>query len=159
MPTIFRLLSEFAWAIFLAMAAFNYQKARAAVDSFPPERATEAALYLKRLLVGANLPWLVMAAGYLTGFTPTIWYYFRPQDGNVFVLAWLALAFLLSCLFAWWVLLQGGAEKVRDMSLLVVLGQPNVKSLLMIKLQAAAGPLIFPIWIYLAVSMNAEIPR
>lgn len=96
-----------------------------------------------------------------TGYTPTVWHYFRPQDGNPFVIAWLTVVLLTTCAYAWWVLFAGGAQKVRDLNLMAAVGQHRSKpqSLLSIKLFAAFGPLFFPIWLYLVVSMNAPLPK
>ena len=91
----------------------------------------------------------------------TVWYYFRPQDGNPFVIAWLGIIFLLSCVFAWWVFLAGGARKVSELNLMAMLGHRTTKPMSenMVKFFAVLGVAIFPVWVYLAVSMNAPLPR
>ncbi len=162
MPIYFRLLSEYFWLIVLGFAVFNYRKARGAIlTSEPTGQVGEAEIYLKRFVLYANLPWVVMGLGQILGYTPTVWYYFRPQDGNPFVIAWLAVAFVTSCAYAWWVLFAGGAQKVRDLKLMAFFGQRSSKpqSLLSIKLLAAIGPLFFPVWVYMVVSMNAPLPK
>ena len=162
MPDFFRLISEYFWLVALGFAAFNYWKAaRDTLRIAAPGKASEARTYLRGFALASALPWVIMGAGQVTGATPNIWHYFRPQDGNDFVLAWLALVFVLTCLFAWWVLLAGGAKKVVEFNLVAVLGQhgPKPPSEKMIKFLAALGVLLFPIWVYLAVSMNAPIPE
>ena len=162
MPSVFRVLSEYFWLISLGFGAFNYRKASGAIASSEPSGQTsEAGTYLKRFAAGANLPWVVMGLGQILGYTPTVWYYSRPQDGNPFVIAWLAIVLLVTCVYAWWVLFNGGSQKVRDLNLMAVVGQHSStpRSLLSIKLFAAFGPLFFPVWLYLVVSMNASLPK
>ncbi|HVK56448.1 MAG TPA: hypothetical protein VM532_15655 [Burkholderiales bacterium] len=158
MPPFFRLLSEYFWLIALSFSAFNYRKARGAIAT---SQASKGAIYLQRFALCASLPWVVMGLGQILGFTPTIWHYFRPQDGNPFVIAWLAVILVLTCAYAWWVLFAGGAQKVRDLNLMAALGQHSSKppSLLFVKLFAAFGPLFFPLWLYMVVSMNVPLPK
>ncbi len=161
MPDFFRLISEYFWLIALGFAAFNYGKAeRETAKTAKSEKAVEASTYVRNFSIVAALPWLVMGAGQMTGSTPTVWYYFRPQDGNVFVIGWLAVVFAISCLFAWWVFVAGGAKKVVEFNLLAAIGQHGTKppSENMVKFFAALGVLIFPIWVLLAVSMDAPLP-
>src|SRR5262249_5301010 len=96
----------------------------------------------------------------LTGGTPTIWHYFRPQDRNPFVLAWLASGFVLSCVFAYWVLLSDGAKKVTEFNLMSALGQSNTKppSEKTVKIFAALGVLIFPVGVSTAAPRNVPLP-
>lgn len=164
MPSLFSFLSQYFWLVALGIGIFNYVKARGALgerEVTSAGQANEAEVYLKRFALGANLPWIVMGLGQITGYTPMVWYYFRPQDGNPFVIAWLAVALLITCTYSWWVLFKGGAEKVRDLNLMAALGQHRSKapSLLSIKLFAAFGPLFFPVWVYMVVHMNAPLPK
>ncbi len=166
MPDLFRLISEYFWLVALGFAAFNYWKAaRDTSRDTSPGKVAEAKTYLRNFALASALPWFIMGAGQITGATPTVWSYFRPQDSNVFVLAWLGLAWLasvfaLSCVFAWWVFLAGGARKVAEFNLVAVFGQHGAKppSEKMIKFFAALGVLMLPIWVYMAVSMNAPLP-
>jgi hypothetical protein len=162
MPTFFRLIWEYFWLIGLVFGVFNYLRARKQLAALNGGGlANEGHRYLKVFTAGVNLPWVVMAAGQLLGYTPTVWYYFRPQDENPFVIAWLVVVFVLSFAYAWWVLFSCGAEKVRDLNLMVALGQRAAEppSLTFIKSMAALGVLFFPVWVYMAASMNAPLPK
>jgi hypothetical protein len=162
MPAFFRLLSQYFWLVALCFGVINYWRARAAmIASSSSISASAGESYLKYFFLGANLPWVVMGLGQILGYTPTVWYYFRPQDRNPFVISWLAVVFVTMCTFAWWVLFADGAEKVRDFKLMSVLGQRASKPLplLYVKVFAALGPLIFPVWLYLVVSMNTLLPK
>ncbi len=162
MPDFFRLVSEYFWVIALAFSAINYWKARRdALRTVGPEKASEAITYLRNFALAGALPWVIMGVGQLSGETPTVWHYFRPQDGSPFVLAWLAAVFAISCLFAWWVLLKSGAKKVVEFNLMAALGQHGAKSPSenMIKFFAVLGVLMFPLWVFTAVSMNTPLPK
>jgi len=161
MPDFFRLISEYFWIVALAFAAFNYWKSdRDTTRTVAPDKAREARIYLRNFAFAGALPWLIMGAGQITGATPTVWHYFRPQDRNVFVIGSLATIFALSCYFAWWVFVANGAKKIVEFNLVAALGQHGAKppSEGMVKVFAALGVLIFPIWVYMAVSMNAPLP-
>lgn len=161
MPGLFHFISQYFWAIALAFAAFNYWKAdRDTMRTVQPKNAEEARAYLRNFATAGALPWLIMGVGQLTGATPTVWHYFRPQDENVFVLSWLAATFALTCLFAWWVFAASGAKKTVEFNLMAALGQHGSKppSERMVKFFAALGVLGFPLWVYMAMSMNAPLP-
>ncbi len=162
MPDFFRFASEYFWAIALAFTVFNYWKAeRNITKSVGLDRVPEGKRYLRNFAATGALPWVIMGAGQVTGATPTVWHYFRPQDRSAFVLAWLATIFALSCLYAGWVFIANGAEKVVEFNLMAAFGQNAAKppSVKMVKFFAALGVLIFPIWVYIAVSMNVPLPR
>jgi hypothetical protein len=159
----FHVLSAYFWVVALALSAFNCWKAgqSSAMSTLAPDKVFAARAYLRKFAIASAIPWVIMGVGQLTGLTPTVWHYFRPQDGNVFVLAWLAAIFTLSGVFAWWVWLADGAKKVVELNLLAALGQRGAKppSERVAKLFAALGVVIVPIWVYGAISMNAPIPR
>ena len=160
MPSFFRLISEYFWLIALAFGVVNYVRARKLLAARSDPGVDEACDYLRVFTVGLNLPWVVMGAGKLLGYTPTVWYYFRPQDRNPFVIAWLVVIFLLTLGNALWVF-AGGAEKIRDLNLMAAFGQNASKppSLTAIKLFSLFGVLFFPVWVYIAVSMDAPLPK
>jgi hypothetical protein len=160
---LFRLMSQYFWLLALAFAAFNYARARKSItESVPSDRIAEASALLKRFAVVGVLPWVVVGAGHILGFTPTIWLYFRPQDGNPFVIAWIGVSFLIACGYAYWVLFAGGAEKVWDLRLMAAFGQLNPQrqqSLGSIKFLAGFGPFFLIAWVVLVVCMDAQLPK
>lgn len=162
MPTFFGLISKYFWLLLLVIGVINYRKALSTSAMLGASNQTdEAERYLKRFSIGANIPWVVMGIGQVFGYTPTIWYYFRPQDGNPFVIAWLLTILVTTSLYAYWVLFASGAQKVIDYNLMSAVGQRKARppSLWYIKLFAALGPLFLPVWVYLAASMNVPLPR
>ena len=161
MPGFFHLISQYFWLIALGFAAFNYRMAAdATAAAVEPKKLPEARAYMRNFALAGALPWVIMGVGQITGFAPTVWHYFRPQDGNVFVLLWLATLFALSCLFAWWVFMADGAKKMVEFNLMAALGQYGSKPLSanMIKLFAALGVLMLPVWVSVAMSMNMPLP-
>ncbi|MDD5335942.1 MAG: hypothetical protein PHS32_19585 [Rhodoferax sp.] len=162
MPDIFNFVSRNFWLLALGFALFNFVVAHRAASRQSTEASVlEAVAYVRKFALASAIPWVIMGVGQLSGATPTVWQYFRPQDGSPFVLAWLASIFVLSCVFAWWALFANGAEVVAKYNLMTVLGQRGTKisSVRSIKLFALLGVLVFPVWVYMAVSMNVPLPR
>jgi hypothetical protein len=157
----FGLMSRYFWAVGLVVTLANYLVAkRRVLGSTPATARPEAARYLRRFGMAGALPWALMGVGYLTDITPTVWYYFRPQDLNPFVVAWFACIFALAVINAVWVLGMGGAEKVREHRLYSAFspGYAKPMSVTKIKLIAALGPPFFLAWLLMAVSMDAPHP-
>jgi hypothetical protein len=102
------------------------------------------------------IPLAVMALGQQLGQTPTVLHYFRPQDGNPFVFAWLAVLFLQACFHAWWVLLADGAAKLEAVGLWSVIGVRAPTWV--VKLMAGAGPFFILLWAGLLSMMDVPIP-
>jgi len=162
MPDIFNFVSRNFWLLALCFALFNFVVAnRAASRQATEASAFEATAYVRKFALAGAVPWVIMGVGQMTGATPTVWHYFRPQDGNPFVLGWLASIFVLSCAFAWWALFANGAEVVAKYNLMAVLGQhgANAPSVRSIKLFSLFGVLFFPVWVYMVISMNLPLPR
>jgi hypothetical protein len=69
------------------------------------------------LASGLIFPWLIVGYGVLFGGVTKFWSFFRPQDGNPYVLAWFAAAFLMSLIYSVWVLFFDGDKKLVDFHL------------------------------------------
>lgn len=154
MLPVFHLVSEYFWLLCLAIGSLNCLRARKALPRDADGQVNAvAASYLTLLAIGTNGPWLVMGLGQLVGSTPTVWHYFPSRHGNPFVVIWLVNIFLATGIYAWWVFFANGAEQVRELNLLAVLGQNTRKppSERMIKLGAFLGLLMVPAWVLLAV--------
>jgi nitrate reductase NapE component len=162
MPEPFRLISEYFWIACLGVTWFNAERAKRRVTErgLPDDQMREAEVYIRRFALLASLPWIVVGVGQVAGSTPTIWYYFRPQDGNPFVLAWLVLVALLNGALSAWILLGGGARKIVQLGLADVFGRRRLKSpsVLVVKLYAVLSVAIIPAWIWGVLTMNPTIP-
>ncbi len=75
-----------------------------------PELADGYRRFFYGFLFWGNLPWLVMGIGIELGGVPTVFSYFRPRDGNPFVLAWFASDIALWLLGFYWLFARRGAE-------------------------------------------------
>lgn len=62
------------------------------------------------LITLGNLPWLIMGLGIVSGYTNTIFDYFRPRDLNNIVLVFHIVTLLLMLATFNWVFFRGGAE-------------------------------------------------
>lgn len=62
------------------------------------------------VLFWGNLPWLVMGTGIELGGVPSVFSFFRPRDGNPFVLAWFGAVVMLWVLGFYWLFARRGAE-------------------------------------------------
>src|SRR5437899_12760233 len=103
--TLFNAVGRYFWLICLAISAYQYYAARRRVDA--EEHLSEFVRiqrtgYLQLLIGASTLPWIVMGLGQLTGSTSTVWDYFRPQDMNPFVLAFVGSVFALSVAMLYW---------------------------------------------------------
>ena len=160
----FDLIGHWFWALCILFCLFNYRRAsgearvRFAGD---PMRAAAAERLLRLFATFNTLPWLVMGAGMLLGGVPGVWTYFRPQDGNPFVLAWLAAIFLTSLAFAVFVFAFDGAAKMVECGVTSMFGGSGQapRSSRTIKLMAAFGPFFIVFWIWLVITMNAPVPH
>ena len=107
------LLSSYFWAFALVIGVVNFfivrQRAVREMAKKPELREGYEKL-LRGYAVATNLPWVVMGLGMLLGGVPSIWSFFRPRDGNPFVLAWYVTVIAVNTIVSLWVLLQGGAD-------------------------------------------------
>ncbi|MEO5823839.1 MAG: hypothetical protein ABIT71_25315 [Vicinamibacteraceae bacterium] len=157
-PAPLRLVFAYFWAIGLAITAANYVKARRSLDAamLSPDRKAAGQRYLRTFAIMSAIPLAVIGLGQQLGYTPTVFHYFRPQDGNPFVFAFLTLSFLQACVLAWWVVLADGAATIEELGLWAAVG-PVTPPTWVIKLMAGAGPFFILLWIGLVSQMDAPI--
>jgi hypothetical protein len=70
---------------------------------------------LKMMLGSAfwqNVTWIVMGIGLTIGKVPTFFHYFRPRDGNPYVLAWWASIAAVFIIGSYWIYIGQGAAKL-----------------------------------------------
>lgn len=159
----FHFISRNFWVICLVVSMFNYLAAERWLQSLATVNAEQAEVgkrYRRWVALAGAMPWFVMGYGHVIGGVPTVWYYFRPQDRDPYVLAWLGSIFLLTVLFGVWVFVAGGARKINQYEVFRVLGMRGKKPMpeLLIKFLAAIGPFGTVLWAYLAASMNVLTP-
>ena len=160
----FDFIAYWFWAVCLVFGFVNYRRASRQTQArlvADPQRAAMAERLLRRFALLMAVPWLVMGVGVLLGGVPGVWHYFRPQDGNPYVIAWIASVFALSVAFAVWVFACDGAARMTEFGLTGLFGGRGgmPRSPLGIKLMAAAGPFFTLFWIWLVITMNAPVPH
>lgn len=102
-----------AWILFIVVTVFNafYLKARSQkIIAKQPDLQEGYDQLFKAYLIYLNIPWVVMGIGVLFGGVPSVFSFFRPRDGNIFVLAFHASIVILWVLSIWWLYFNAGAE-------------------------------------------------
>jgi hypothetical protein len=106
---IMLILFKYFWALLIAVNCFS-----AVWMSFYMKEASVKER-LKMMLGSAfwqNVPWIVMGIGSTIGGVPTFFHFFRPKDGNPFVLAWWASVAAVFIIGSYWIFIGQGAAKL-----------------------------------------------
>lgn len=110
---IFGLISKYFWIIFIVITLANAItmkiRAKKRIEADPSLKLGYDMIF-KGIITWGNIPWVIMGAGIITGRVPTIFHYFRPQDGNPFVIAFYISVFLIWILGTYWLFVKNGAE-------------------------------------------------
>lgn len=109
----FGFLSKHFWVMFIVVTFANAVimkiRAKKKIEGDPSLMAGYDTIF-KGLIIWGNIPWVVMGFGILFGGVPSIFHYFRPQDGNPLVVAFIISIFLIWILGTYWLFLKNGAE-------------------------------------------------
>jgi hypothetical protein len=109
---LFILLTKWFWAVCIAVtfgnAAIFRARARQHIAANPELKEGYRTL-ITGFVTWGNLPWLVMGVGCVFGGVPSVFSFFRPRDGNPFVLSFLASGVLVWVLGTYWIVFRGGA--------------------------------------------------
>jgi len=101
------------WLFFLisnVSYAFSFKlRARTSITE-RPELVEGYEKIFKGYLFFGSLPWVVMGAGILSGSVHGFFDYFRPWEGNPFVLAFHAVIITFYILAVIWIYFRSGAE-------------------------------------------------
>jgi hypothetical protein len=93
----------------IALALFIKVRSRTQIRRHPELAGGYQTLFLGTLFLG-SLPWFIMGIGLEFGGVPNIISYYRPRDGNPFVLAWFAIVIAYWFLGFYWLFARRGAE-------------------------------------------------
>ena len=161
---LFDAAARYFWLICLAISAYQYYAAGhrvSVMEQLSDSMRAERARYIRWLIAASTIPWIVMGLGQLSGSTSSVWDYFRPQDMNPFVLAFVGSVLLLSLAMLYWVFSMEGARKTVELKLMHVSGfsgsAPATER--QVKLFAAFGPIFVIAWIALAIFLDAPVRR
>jgi hypothetical protein len=112
---LFGLISKYFWVIAIIVTGINWvmfrKRARKRIHENPSLKEGYEALF-RGYLIWLNLPWVVMGIGCTVGGVPSVLHYFRPRDGDPYVLAWFASVLFLWVFGTFWLLFRGGAESL-----------------------------------------------
>ncbi len=108
-------ISNWFWAIAIAITVANAAIFQARANKHVqqnPELGEGYRKIIKGFVIWGNLPWVVMGVGLLAGGVPSMFHFFRPRDGDPFVLMFFGSVFLLWILGTYWLLFKNGAEMI-----------------------------------------------
>ncbi len=107
------IITKWFWAVGIAVTFLNAGifrfRAREHISA-SPELAEGYATLIRGFVIWGNIPWAVMGIGCVLGGVTSVFDFFRPRDGNPFVLAFFASVFLIWILGTFWLHFWGGAE-------------------------------------------------
>lgn len=108
---------KYFWILCVVVTYLNaglfWLKSRKYIDE-KPELESGYRTLIKGFAVWGNIPWLVMGLGITTGGVPSTWDYFRPKDGNPWVISWFASVFGIWALGTYWLIVRSGAEMLAE---------------------------------------------
>jgi len=107
------IIFKYGWILLIAVTTANGFYFRARSKKYIVENPALKEGYdkiIKGWFLYANIPWLIMAIGDLTGITDGIWAYFNPKSMNPMVLIFHLSVVVLWILGSNWIYLKGGAE-------------------------------------------------
>lgn len=120
--SLFALLDKWSWLVFIGVIVLNAGIFRAMAQKHVQEDPSLAEGYrtlIRGFLFWGTLPGIVAGAGMIFGGVDSAFDYFRPQDGNPYVLAYFGTITLIWILGTYWLFFRGGAEMlVRHSALL-----------------------------------------
>ena len=104
---------RYFWVLVILFALFSSRGPREIRDRAreDPELGREHNRLWRNMFLWKSMPWAIMGVGILSGSVPDLLHYFRPQDMNPFVLAFLGSLLLTWTVALYWAF-HGGAEKI-----------------------------------------------
>ncbi len=106
-------MERYFWLLAIGGTIFNAYSIKRVARSFiaeHPELEEGYEKLFKGYLFFGNLPWIVMGIGVVSGHVSGVFDFFRPKDGNPYVLAFHLIIIGIWTLSALWVYLGEGAE-------------------------------------------------
>jgi hypothetical protein len=133
---LFNLLSKYFWLVAIVVTVANWLRFRRIAQKYiekNPQLEQGYTALFRGYLLYLNLPWVVMGIGCNVGGIPSVWHYFRPRDGNPYVLAWFGSVFFLWVLGTFWLFFKDGAEALARHPGLLEFGYKDITSPLIIR--------------------------
>lgn len=138
----FKIISSYFWLIAISFTLINFayskREARIRIEK-NPELAEGYDKLLRGYLLWMNLPWMVMGICSIVGKIPSVWYFFRPRDGNPYVLTWFGCLIFEWIISAIWIFFKGGAEKLVEYPGILRMRGVQITNPVIVKLLFLAG--------------------
>jgi hypothetical protein len=110
---LFTFVGKWFWAVSILITFVNarifWSRSRKYIQVKPELEAGYRSL-MKGVVLWTSIPWVIMGIGCVFGGVPSVFSYFRPRDGNPYVLAFYACVFVEWLLATNWIVFRGGAE-------------------------------------------------
>jgi len=106
-------MEKFLWLLCLLVTvgnAYFFKRGARELIAERPELAEGYEKVFKGFLFFGSLPWVVMGIGILSGSVHAFSDFFRPREGNPFVLAFHAVLIAIYALIVKWIYFGNGAE-------------------------------------------------
>ncbi len=109
---LFKLFQQ-GWILFIVVTIANgfvYKKRGEQFIEQNPDLKPGYDLIFRYWMIWANVPWVIMGIGNITGLTNNVFDYFRPRTLNPAVLVFHSTILILYVLSIWWIYAKNGAE-------------------------------------------------
>jgi len=138
-------LEKWSWVIFILVTFLNAAsfalRGRREIKMHPELREGYRSI-TRGFVTWGNLPWVVMGVGCVYGGVPSVFSFFRPRDGNPYVLAFFCSVFLLWALGTYWLLYLNGAQKLLDHPGLLNIAIKSARGVLVYWFLSLAGGIV-----------------
>ena len=155
---LFNFFDKWFWAIFILgtilNAAIFWNRARPRIAANPTLYDGYRSLF-KGYLFWGILPWVVMGVGCVSGAVRSMFDYFRPRDGNPYVLAFFGVVILEWLLLANWLLVKGGAQKLVDHPGLANVQFKATRGVILYWALCQLGGIVGVLWMF----FGSEVPK
>jgi hypothetical protein len=141
---LFSFVDKWFWSVLILVTILNaatfWSRARPQIHAHPELKEGYKKL-IRGFAMWTNIPWLVMGIGCVFGGVPGS-SFLRPRNGNPFVLAFFCSVFFLWILGTYWLVFQGGAQKLVDYRGLLNIKVASSRSVIMLWLLSLAGGIV-----------------
>jgi hypothetical protein len=148
---LFLVIARWFWVLCLLMSFVNaasfWSRARRRFEARPELREGYVTL-VKGFLTWGNLPWVVMGIGSTVGGIHSVFAFFRPRDGNPYVLAYFGSVFLVGVLGTYWIVFRGGAQMLIDHPGFFNIEMKSRRSVIAIWFAGLLGTIVAAVWMF-----------
>lgn len=140
---LFYLIGKYFWFICILLQFILFSTPKEIRKMLEKDEGFKYEFYSlrRKLLIITIFPWLIMGVSILSGEVPSFWHYFRPQDGNPFVLLFFTSVITIWIITLYWTFFRNGAEIITKFKLLsfYVFGEKRTLTSSQVKLFLVLG--------------------